>query len=89
MGDTRGVRDKDWGDEEASGPIVDEALADPLLARAEAEGMELLGPQGLLGQMTKAVLERAWAKSSPIIRAMGPTTGPGRRTRATARPRNG
>jgi putative transposase len=30
-----------------------------LLARAEAEGVELLGPQGLLGQMTKAVLERA------------------------------
>ena len=59
MGDTRGVRDDDWGDEEASVPIVDEAMADALLARAEAEGIELLGPQGLLGQMTKAVLERA------------------------------
>jgi putative transposase len=60
MGDTRGVRDNDWGDEKgAEVPIVDEALADALLARAEAEGLELLGPQGLLGQMTKAVLERA------------------------------
>lgn len=44
MGDTRVVRDDDWGDEEASVPIVDEAMADALLARAEAEGMELLGP---------------------------------------------
>jgi putative transposase len=59
MGDTRGVRDGDGVDEEASAPIVDEAMADALLARAEAEGMELLGPEGLLGQMTKAVLERA------------------------------
>jgi putative transposase len=60
MGDTRGVRDDDWGDEEdVSVPIVDEAMADALLARAEAEGVELLGPRGLLGQMTKAVLERA------------------------------
>jgi putative transposase len=38
---------------------VDEALADELIARAEAEGIELLGPGGLLRQMTKAVLERA------------------------------
>ena len=34
MGDTRGVRDEDWGGEEASGPIVDETVADALLARA-------------------------------------------------------
>jgi putative transposase len=40
-------------------PLVDEALADELIARAEAEGVELLGPGGLLRQMTKAVLERA------------------------------
>ena len=40
-------------------PLVDDALADELIARAEAEGIELLGPGGLLRQMTKAVLERA------------------------------
>jgi putative transposase len=40
-------------------PLVDEALADELIARAQAEGVELLGPGGLLRQMTKAVLERA------------------------------
>lgn len=44
------------GDEPA--PLVDEALADELIARAQAEGVELLGPGGLLRQMTKAVLER-------------------------------
>ena len=40
-------------------PLVDAALADELLARAQSEGVELLGPDGLLSQVTKAVLERA------------------------------
>src|SRR6266496_4313982 len=40
-------------------PLVDAALADELLARAQTEGVELLGPDGLLSQVTKAVLERA------------------------------
>jgi len=39
--------------------VVDDRLADQLLARAEAEGVELLGPEGLLSQVTRAVLERA------------------------------
>src|ERR1700759_5816591 len=39
--------------------LVDEQLADQLLGRAQAEGVELLGPDGLLSQVTKAVLERA------------------------------
>jgi putative transposase len=43
----------------AEEPLVDDALADQLLAKAEAEGVELLGPDGLLSQVTKAVLERA------------------------------
>jgi putative transposase len=43
----------------ATKPVVDEELADQLLAKAEAEGVELLGPDGLLSQVTKAVLERA------------------------------
>jgi transposase-like protein len=33
-------------------------LADDLIARAQAEGVQLLGEGGLLQQMTKAVLER-------------------------------
>jgi transposase-like protein len=39
--------------------LVDEQLADELLARAQAQGVELLGPDGLLSQVTKSVLERA------------------------------
>src|SRR6266550_1756883 len=39
--------------------LVDAELADELLARAQTEGVELLGPDGLLSQVTKAVLERA------------------------------
>jgi len=42
--------------------LVDAALAEELLARARAEGVELLGEGGLLKQMTKAVLERALAE---------------------------
>jgi hypothetical protein len=43
-------------------PLVDEQLADELLGKAQAEGVELLGPAGLLSQVTKAVLERALAE---------------------------
>jgi transposase-like protein len=43
-------------------PVVDQELADQLLAKAEAEGIELLGPDGLLSKVTKAVLERALAE---------------------------
>ena len=43
-------------------PLVDDELADQLLGEAAAEGVELLGPDGLLSQVTKAVLERALAE---------------------------
>jgi putative transposase len=46
----------------ASPPVVDQELADQLLAKARAEGIELLGRDGLLSQVTKAVLERALAE---------------------------
>jgi putative transposase len=42
--------------------LIDEQLADQLLGRAQAEGVELLGPDGLLSQVTKAVLGRALAE---------------------------
>jgi hypothetical protein len=44
------------------GPRVDEQLADQLLGKAQAEGVELLGPDGLLSQVTKAVLSGRWAR---------------------------
>jgi putative transposase len=40
-------------------PLVDDQLAEELLARAQEQGAELLGPDGLLSHVTKAVLERA------------------------------
>jgi hypothetical protein len=43
-------------------PLVDEDLVDQLLGKAQAEGAGLLGPDGLLSQVTKAVLERALAE---------------------------
>jgi len=43
-------------------PLIDDQLADELLGKAQAEGVELLGPDGLLSQVTKAVLERALAE---------------------------
>src|ERR1700748_1004059 len=51
------------GDREpARQPVVGPELADQLLARAEAGGVELLGPDGLLAQVTRSVLERALAE---------------------------
>jgi transposase-like protein len=38
---------------------ADEQLADEWVARARSEGLELTGPDGLLGRVTKAVLEGA------------------------------
>jgi transposase-like protein len=50
------------GDPPRSVPLVDEDLADQLLGKAQAEGAELLGPDGPLFQVTKAVLGRALAE---------------------------
>jgi putative transposase len=62
MQDTAKVPRKSDGDGVARRPLVDEQLADELLGKAQAEGVELLGPDGLLSQVTKAVLERALAE---------------------------
>jgi len=43
-------------------PVVDAGLAEELVARAREQGVELLGENGLLRQMTKAVLERGLAE---------------------------
>jgi putative transposase len=58
MTGTAGVPRKRDG-EPVRRPLIDEELADRLLGRAQAEGAELLGPDGLLSQVTKVVLERA------------------------------
>jgi hypothetical protein len=59
MTDTAMVPGKSEGRRPARPVLIDEQLADQLLGKAQAEGVELLGPDGLLSQVTKAVLERA------------------------------
>jgi putative transposase len=46
-------------EEESSGRAVEEALAQELVERARSEGVELVGPGGLLTGLTKTVLETA------------------------------
>jgi putative transposase len=62
MTDTSMVARKRDDDPPPRPPLVDEQLADQLLGKAQAEEVELLGPDGLLSQVTKAVLERALAE---------------------------
>jgi hypothetical protein len=62
MSDTAMVPRKPDDGPPARRPLVDDELADQLLGKAAAEGVELLGPDGLLSQVTKAVLERALAE---------------------------
>ena len=62
MDDTAKVPRKPEGGKPARRPLVDDELADQLLGKAQAEGAELLGPDGLLSQVTKALLERALAE---------------------------
>ena len=45
--------------EAAALPLVPDDVLDELMARVDAQGAELLGPDGLLSHVTKAVLERA------------------------------
>jgi putative transposase len=62
MTDTAKVPRNHEGGEPGRRPLIDEELADHLLDKARAEGAELLGPDGLLSQVTKAVLQRALAE---------------------------
>ncbi|WP_007507620.1 IS256 family transposase [Pseudofrankia saprophytica] len=49
------------GDGAPAGVVVDEALAQSLVEKARVEGLSLTGPGGLLGTLTKMVLEKALA----------------------------
>jgi len=62
MQDTAKMTRKPDSGKPAPRPLIDEELADQLLGQAQAEGVELLGPDGLLSQVTRAVLERALAE---------------------------
>ena len=43
--------------ETAAVPLVSDEVLDELLTRADAQGTELLGPDGLLNHLTKAVMD--------------------------------
>ena len=62
MNETAKMTRKPDSGKAAPRPLVDEELADQLLGKAQAEGAELPGPDGLLSQVTKALLERALAE---------------------------
>lgn len=40
-------------------PSIDEATLDRLMAKVEAEGLELLGPDGVLTELTSRIMNRA------------------------------
>ena len=40
-------------------PLIDEATLDRLMAQVEAEGLELLGPDGVLTELTSRIMNRA------------------------------
>jgi putative transposase len=87
MTDTATVS-RNQGDREPARPaLIDEQLADQLLGKAQAEGVGLLGPDGLLSRVTRAVLERALGEQMTAhlgYEKHDPAAGRG--TAATARP---
>ncbi|WKZ83745.1 MAG: IS256 family transposase [Acidimicrobiia bacterium] len=40
-------------------PVIDDAMVDRLMARVDAEGLELLGPDGVLTELTSRIMNRA------------------------------
>jgi putative transposase len=88
MQDTSAVPRNPEGGKPAGRPVVDEQLADELLGKAQQQGVELLGPDGLLSQVTKAVLERALAEEMTGHLGYESTTRPAgvAAIAATARP---
>ncbi len=40
-------------------PVIDERLVEQLMDRVDADGLELLGPEGILTELTSKILERA------------------------------
>ena len=56
--------------------LLSPSAVDVLLADAEASGTPIDGPDGLLSQMTKAVLNGPWTLKSPIISATSTVTRP-------------
>ena len=50
--------DSDGVSEEPVRPVIDDELVDRLMAQVDAEGLELLGPEGVLTELTSRILSR-------------------------------
>ena len=79
--DTAKVPGKRDGDSAGRPTLVDEQLADELLGKTQAEGVELLGPDGLLSQVTTAGILARRTRSLPwrVRRSSSSRSGPTRR----------
>ena len=51
--------DSERNDREAGRPVIDDEVLDRLMDRVEAEGLELLGPDGVLTELTSRIMNRA------------------------------
>ncbi|MEX2135090.1 MAG: hypothetical protein WEB67_13170, partial [Acidimicrobiia bacterium] len=40
-------------------PVIDDATLDRLMAQVDAEGLELLGPDGILTELTSRIMNKA------------------------------
>jgi hypothetical protein len=73
-----------------AGAGVPDEVIDAVMAKVDAGGLELLGPDGVLAELTKRLIERGLSEELTEHLAIRPATplGAGRATTATApRPR--
>ena len=47
--------------DDARGSLLDEAVLDRLMEQVDAEGLQLLGPDGVLTELTSRLLSKAMA----------------------------
>lgn len=53
------TRESEKSIEETRGPVIDDDVVDRLMAQVDAEGLELLGPNGVLTELTSRIMNRA------------------------------
>jgi putative transposase len=49
----------DGSDRDSDGGVIDDAVLDELMDQVDAEGLELLGPDGVLTELTSKIMQRA------------------------------
>lgn len=56
---TKQTDNKEMAVPQPDGPVIDDEMVDRLMAQVDSEGLELLGPDGLLTQLTSRIMNRA------------------------------